>query len=323
MTALKPFPGVRPASGAPLDVRSLLVPGSDKRFAQARDALKSMMADGSLVHDDGSFYIYEQTRPDGRSRSGVVGVLETAGIRTLGTPASKAKNESLAAAEDTGFQLEPVTCLSKNLEIPDGEQVMESEGPDGTVHRLFKAPADAGIDIGEVLAVDGIQHLASVKAMAVVFRSEDSWIAPVHRTVDTCSISEKNALKAISKAMSLTEAAPDGIREGAGRFGFVFKSGACYTAECESEKPDARLIQDAVLDGIYKSDEGKGRVSYYTDMEAVLVDMAEKKHDLAVIMRTPDLGALWEASPKVPKNPAAFPPAALSGMVIRPVQSSE
>ncbi|MBP5203369.1 MAG: DUF1015 family protein [Candidatus Methanomethylophilaceae archaeon] len=321
MTTLRPFPGVRPAS--PLDVRKLLVPGPDKRFAQAGRIMASMLSDGSLARDEDSFYVYEQRLPDGRSRLGTIGVLETAGIRTLGTPAPKAKGESLAAIEDTGFQLEPVVCLSRDLVIPDGEQVMESAGPDGTVHRLLKAPAGTDIEMGEVLAVDGIQHLASDEAMAVVFRSDDSWIAPVHRTVDTGSISEKNAFKALSKAMSLTEAALAEIREGSGRFGFVFKSGACYAAECGSEKPDARLIQDAVLDGIYKSDEGKGRVSYYADMDAVLADMAEKKHDLAVIMRTPDLDALWDASPKVPKNPAAFPPAVLSGMVIRPVRPSE
>ncbi len=316
MTTLKPFPGVRPAR--PLDVRAGRIPGPDKRFTQAGKAVESMLSDGSLTRDEDSFYIYEQRLPDGRSRSGVIGVLDAAGIRTLGTPASKAKSESLAAIGDIGFQLQAVTCLSRNLEIPDGEQAMEFESPDGVIHRLSKVQSGTGIDIGDVLAVDGIQHLASGKAMAAVFRAEDAWMAPVHRTVDTGSISEKNALKAISKAMSLTEAGLDGIRGGTARFGLMFKSGACYAAECESEKPDARLIQDAVLDGIYKSDEGKGRVSYYTDMEAMLADMAEKKHDLAIVMRTPDLDALWNASPKVPKNSAAFLPEVLDGMVIRP-----
>ena len=316
MTTLKPFPGVRPAR--PLDVHALLVPGPDKRFTQAGKTMESMLSDGSLTRDDDSFYVYEQRLPDGRSRSGVIGVLDTAGIRTLGTSASKAKSESLAAIGDIGFQLQAVTCLSRNLDIPDGELVMEFESPDGVIHKLSKVQSDTEIDIGDVLAVDGIQHLASGKSMAAVFRSEDAWMAPVHRAVDTGSISEKNALKAISKAMPLTEATPDGIREGAGRFGFVFKSGACYTAECESEKPNARLIQDTVLNGIYKSDEGKGRISYYTDMEAMLADMAEKKHDLAIVMRTPDLEALWDASPKIPKNAAAFLPEVLDGMVIRP-----
>ncbi|MBR7006442.1 MAG: DUF1015 family protein [Candidatus Methanomethylophilaceae archaeon] len=316
MTTLKPFPGVRPAR--PLDVHALLVPGPDKRFTQAGKTMESMLSDGSLTRDDDSFYVYEQRLPDGRSRSGVIGVLDTAGIRTLGTSASKAKSESLAAIGDIGFQLQAVTCLSKGLDVPDGEQVMEFESHDGVIHRLSKAPSGTEIDIGDVLAVGGIQHLASGKAMAAVFRSEDAWMAPVHRAVDTGSISEKNALKAISKAMSLTETALDGICGGTARFGLVFKSGACYAAECESEKPDARLIQDAVLDGIYKSDEGKGRVSYYTDMESMLSDMAEKKHDLAIVMRTPDLEALWDASPKIPKNAAAFLPEVLDGMVIRP-----
>ncbi|MBO4568695.1 MAG: DUF1015 family protein [Candidatus Methanomethylophilaceae archaeon] len=321
MVAIEPFQGVRPASGKPLDVKSLLRPGPDKRFREAGKTVQSWLGDGTLTRDDVSFYIYEQKLPDGRSRKGLVGALEAAGIEKLGSANPRQKTESVAASEDTGFQLEPVVCISEKLpESPDGELLLSFEDENGTSHRLLRIPADNNYDIGWAIAVDGLQHLGTGKAMAVVFSADDSWISPVHRMVDTGSISEKNAQKGISKALELTDTTLEDVRAGAGRFSLVFKSGKCFAVESESKYMDARLVQDAILDGVYKSDEGKGRVTYSYDLDQVLDEMAEKKHDLAIVMKAPSLDLLRETSSKAPKNVVAFPPEVLGGMIFCPVR---
>ena len=83
---------------------------------------------------------------------------------------------------------------------------------------------------------------------------------------------------------------------------------------------DARLVQDAIRDGVYKSDEGKGRVTDSYDLDQVLDEMAEKKHDLAIVMKAPSLDLLRETSSKAPKNVVAFPPEVLGGMIFCPVR---
>ena len=104
----------------------------------------------------------------------------------------------------------------------------------------------------------------------------------------------------------------------------ILKSGRCCLFDNKEENEnilferDTYSAQENILKGIYKSDEGKSKVSYDAELESVKKAMAEKKHDAAVILNDPKLSTIWDLSEKgkrMPKKTTYFFPKIWSGWV--------
>ena len=83
-------------------------------------------------------------------------------------------------------------------------------------------------------------------------------------------------------------------------------------------KLDTYVAQEKILKGVYKSDEGKGIVSYDAELSSVKQKMADKKHDLAIILNEPSLQTIWDLSmdgKRMPKKTTFFFPKIWSGFV--------
>ena len=103
--------------------------------------------------------------------------------------------------------------------------------------------------------------------------------------------------------------------------GLMFKSGLCMLADYDGEgmwKLDTYVAQEKILKGVYKSDEGKATVSYDAEYSSVKAAMAEKKHDLAIVLNDPSLQSIWDlsmAGKRMPKKTTFFFPKIWSGFV--------
>ena len=311
MAEFRPFPGLRPKNPEDKD---------------------------SLAQDGDSFYLLRQETAHG-IRTAIIGALKaekySAGNAIQMDGASlKERNAASKAIRDAGFQSEPVVCISEPL----GEFLADLEGEEmeGTCLRRMSDP-DQTKRVAEILgskrfivASGAANYESAMEAgsfvLAALIPSDDPGlnIRAAHRFLDTGSISEKNAIKGISKSMALTETSVNEMEKGLPdhMMGLIFKSGACYFADLQTESAAFMLgsyaAQEKIFKAVYKSDEGKGIISYADCMEQAIQAMAEKKHDLAVLLNAPKPENLWEAASsgrRIPVRTAEFPPAIPSDLI--------
>ena len=151
-------------------------------------------------------------------------------------------------------------------------------------------------------------------------------IWPTHRLIDAEDIGETSALKKMEKKMVMKEVTEEEMEAQLKDhlFGMIFKSGRCFLFDNKEQNEnilfelDTYSAQENILKGIYKSDEGKSKVSYDAEIESVKKAMAEKKHDAAIILNDPQLSTIWDLSEKgkrMPKKTTYFFPKIWSGWV--------
>ena len=151
-------------------------------------------------------------------------------------------------------------------------------------------------------------------------------IRPTHRLIDAGDIGETTAVKKISKAMRTEEASSvSDLKEKLPQhlFGMIFRSGKCLLLDNISEEDpmmalDTYAAQQKILYGIYKSDEGKSKISYDADIDSVEKSMAAKEHDAAVVLNPPKLQTIWDLAgrgKRMPKKTTFFYPKIWSGWV--------
>ena len=170
----------------------------------------------------------------------------------------------------------------------------------------------------------GNEKKAFVLATLVASDDEGLVIWPTHRLVDTENISEKNAIKGISSALKTQEVTAEEMESQLKdhMMGLMFKSGKCMLADFDSDEPmwklDTYVAQEKILKGVYKSDEGKAKVSYDAEYPSVKEQMQAKKHDLAIVLNDPKLQTIWDLSmigKRMPKKTTFFFPKIWSGFV--------
>ncbi len=343
--------------------RLTLRPDADKRYHGARAELDSWIADGSLKQDPDSFYIYEQTFDDkgaSRVRRGIVGILKTekydqGNIIPHEETFSKVKADRLNLLRDMEAHLESIFGIVPGLSPELDRDVRNSESliyryvdPDGVEHRYYRLSDPAitsriteELSDQKMLIADGHHRYETalnyalenpgdekkqyVLATLVPADDEGLVIWPTHRLVKAGDISEKNAVKGISKSLVLTEATRGDMlaRLGEHMMGLVFKTGACYLADYDGKDDpmwtlDTYVAQEKILKGVYKSDEGKADIAYDAETESALAKMDAKEYDLAIILNAPSLQKIWDLSmigKRMPKKTTFFFPKIWSGFV--------
>lgn len=179
----------------------------------------------------------------------------------------------------------------------------------------------------------GVECKQFVLATLVAADDEGLVIWPTHRLVDAGDIGENGAVKKIQKtALETEETTPEEMLAKLPDYdmGLYFKTGRCMLARhprSESEDPlwglDTYIAQQLVLNGVYKADEGKSKVSYDADTDSVMKSMAAKQHDLAIILNHPSLQSIWDLSlsgRRMPKKTTYFFPKIWSGFVFYPMR---
>ncbi len=343
--------------------RLTLNPDPDKRYHGARAELDAWAADNSLKQDPDSFYIYEQTFDDNgtqRVRRGIVGILRTeryedGNIIPHEETFSKVKADRLNLLRDMEAHLESIFGIFPGLTPELNRAIRDHESlvyrfvdGDGVEHRYYRL-SDPGITAQiteqlrdqKMLIADGHHRYETALnyalenpdderkqfVLATLVASDDEGLViwPTHRLVRAGDISERNAVKGISKAMTLTEVSREEMVEGLGghMMGLAFKTGACYFADYDGgDDPlwtlDTYVAQEKILKGVYKSDEGKAEVSYDAELPSVMEKMDSKEYDLAIILNDPSLQRIWDLSmigKRMPKKTTYFFPKIWSGFV--------
>lgn len=343
--------------------RLTLLPDPDKRYHNARKELDEWIADGSLKQDPDSFYIYEQTFDDKgttRTRRGIVGILKTekyeeGNIIPHEETFSKVKADRLNLLRDMEAHLESIFGIVPGLSPELSKDVRNNEAlvyryvdSDGVEHRYYRISDPAitsriseELSSQKMLIADGHHRYETalnyalenpddekkqyVLATLVPANDEGLVIWPTHRLVKAGDISEKNAIKGISKALELTETTREDMIAGLGdhMMGLAFKTGACYFADYDGKDDpmwtlDTYVAQEKILKGVYKSDEGKADVSYDAELDSTLAKMDSKEYDLAIILNAPSLQRIWDLSmigKRMPKKTTFFFPKIWSGFV--------
>ena len=294
---------------------------------------------GYSEQDPDSFYILRQ-ETGGGVRTAIIGALKAVkysadGISQMDGASPKERSEASRKTKEAGFQSEPAVCISEPL----GEEFLESVGgeeiPGTGLERIGDAEQIRKIsemlEGKRLIVTSGAAYYESAMAtksyvLAALMPSDGPGFSaePVHRFVDTGSISEKNAVRGISKSFGLTETTAEDIGKGLADhlMGLMFRSGACYFADLPDREAPWSLgsyaAQEKIFKAVYKSDEGKGTVSYAESMDQAVRAMGEKKHDLAVLLNAPEMDILWETAgsgKRIPKRTAEFPPEIPSGLV--------
>lgn len=173
----------------------------------------------------------------------------------------------------------------------------------------------------------GDEKKGYVLATLVPADDEGLVIWPTHRLISAEDIGENGAIKKISKTIKTEEASsPAELVAGLEnhKFGLLFKSGKCMFADYENntDNPlwdlDTYIAQEAVINGVYKADEGKSKVSYDAKTDSVLAKMEAKEYDLAIMLANPSLRTIWDLSmvgKRMPKKTTFFFPKIWSGWV--------
>ena len=343
--------------------RLTLNPDADKRYHTARKELDSWIENGALKQDSESFYVYEQTFDDNgtrKVRTGIVGALKTekyeeGHVIPHEETFSKVKADRLNLLRDMEAHLESIFGIYEgftpelNRKINDNASLVYRYVDDsGVEHKYYKlSDPEITSQITEqlrdqkMLIADGHHRYETalnyslenpddekkgyVLATLVAADNAGLVIWPTHRLVDSDNISEKNAIKGISKEMTLTEVTEEEMESGLKdhMMGLMFKSGECFLADYEGDgsamwKLDTYVAQEKILKGVYKSDEGKGIVSYDAELSSVKKKMTDKKHDLAIVLNDPSLQTIWDLSmdgKRMPKKTTFFFPKIWSGFV--------
>ena len=391
MVEFKPFAGYRPALkdnekiedrvSPPYDVigeeylkqlqshhnnvtRFTLMP-ENGRYANSRKELDAAIADGSLVQDPESFYLYRQTFDDKgtkRTRTGIVGILRTesfdkGNIIPHEETFSKVKADRLNLLRDMETHLESIfgivdgfsSGLNSKIDAC-AEKMYEFSDKDGVTHSYYRisdpkvtAAMSEELSKQKMLIADGHHRYetalnysnenpgnekkAYVLATLVPADDEGLVIWPTHRLITAEDIGENSAVKKIIKSVRTEEAAD--VKDMMSKLkdhkmGLLFKSGKCLLADgpADSTDPmwnlDTYIAQEAVINGVYKADEGKSKVSYDAETDSVLRKMENKEYDLAIILNDPSLQTIWDLSmigKRMPKKTTFFFPKIWSGFV--------
>ena len=341
-----------------------LKPDEDKRYRGSRKTLDSWIADGTLVQDDDSFYLYKQTFDDHgvtKTRTGFVGRLKTekyedGNIIPHEETFSKVKADRLNLLRDMETHLESIfgifdgfsADLSKRIDA-SAVPLYEYTDKDGVTHRYFRISdkdvlsaitselADQKMLIADghhryetalnySLENPGDEKKSYVLATLVPANDEGLVIWPTHRLLNAEDIGENSAVKKISKTLKVEEAS--GIKDMLAKLkdhkmGLLFKSGKCLLADNNSSDDpmwnlDTYIAQEAIINGVYKADEGKSKVSYDAEIDSVLKKMEAKEYDLAIVLNDPSLQTIWDLSmigKRMPKKTTFFFPKIWSGFV--------
>ena len=152
-------------------------------------------------------------------------------------------------------------------------------------------------------------------------------IWPTHRLIKSGNISEKNAVKGVSAAFRTEEVPVEELldRLPGHMMGIRFRSGKCLLADLDDDggnemmNLDTYAVQQRILYGVYKSDEGKADISYDAEADDVMRRMDAGEFDAAVLLNPPSLDTIWDLSMKgkrMPKKTTFFFPKIWSGFVI-------
>ncbi|AGI48466.1 hypothetical protein TALC_01493 [Thermoplasmatales archaeon BRNA1] len=151
-------------------------------------------------------------------------------------------------------------------------------------------------------------------------------IWPTHRLVDAEDIGETSAIKKLEKNVAMKEVSGEEMEAQLPQhmLGMMFKSGRCFLVD-PLEKDgnimmslDTYFAQQKILNGVYKADEGKSKVSFDAELPSVKKVMGEKKHDVAIVLNPPSLKTIWDLSDqgkRMPKKTTYFFPKIWSGWV--------
>lgn len=342
--------------------RLTLNPDADKRYHNARGELDAWIADGALKQDGESFYIYEQTFDDNgteRVRTGIVGILRTeryeeGHVIPHEETFSKVKADRLNLLRDMEAHLESIFGIFEGLtpelnrKVNDSASLVYRYVDDAGVEHKYYRLSDPAIttEITEqlkgqrMLIADGHHRYETALnyalenpdderkqyVLATLVASDDDGLViwPTHRLVDSENISEKNAIKGISREMEVEEVTEEEMEAQLKdhMMGLMFKSGKCFLADFNGEDKmwslDTYVAQEKILKGVYKSDEGKGIVSYDAEFPSVKRKMDGKEHDLAIVLNDPSLQTIWDLSmdgKRMPKKTTFFFPKIWSGFV--------
>lgn len=341
-----------------------LSPDIDKRYRSSRKLLDRMIADGILMPDEPSFYVYDQKFvSDGKeySRRGLVGILRTeeyseGHIIPHEETFSKVKEDRLNLLRDMEAHLESIFGIYPGLgdgldKKIDGSARLRYRyvDRDGVEHRYSQiSDPELCREISEklkdqnMLIADGHHRYETALnyakenpddeskqyVLCTMVSSSDKGLViwPTHRLIDAEDIGETSAIKKIGKKMVMKEVSePDMEAELKNHlFGMIFRSGRCFlldnlgVSDNIMFKLDTYSAQENVLRGVYKSDEGKSKISYDAELKSVKQAMSEKKHDAAIILNAPSLETIWdlaEQGKRMPKKTTYFFPKIWSGWV--------
>ena len=335
----------------------------DKRYHGARKTLDSWIESGALKQDEPSFYIYEQTFDDNgteRVRKGIVGVLKTesydeGNIMPHEETFSKVKADRLNLLRDMEAHLESIFGIYQgftpelNRKINDNARLVCRYVDSANVEHKYYKLSDEEItaEITEqmksqrMLIADGHHRYETALnyslenpddplkgyVLATLVAADDAGLViwPTHRLVNTGNISEKNAIKGISKELKVTEVTQEEMEAGLKDhlMGLMFRSGKCFFADYDGEENtlwtlDTYVAQEKILKGVYKSDEGKADIAFDAELHSVKKRMEDGKHDLAIILNDPSLQTIWDLAgvgKRMPKKTTFFFPKIWSGFV--------
>lgn len=305
MVTFLPFPGYRPSLrdgeriddrvSPPYDVigdeylkelqnksrnitRLTLMPDGDKRYKGSRERLDSWIADGSLVQDKESFYLYRQTFDDhgrARVRTGFVGKLRTesydeGNVIPHEETFSKVKADRLNLLRDMEAHLESIFGIFEgfseelNADIEKTvEKIYDMTDDSGVKHEFFRISDSAitermteEMKNQKMLIADGhhryetalnysVENPGDEKkayVLATLVPSDDEGLViwPTHRLIRAGDVGENTAIKKIAKAIPSIEVTREEMfsRLKDYHFGLMFKSGKCMLAKYDSRGKD-------------------------------------------------------------------------------------
>ena len=243
-----------------------------------------------------------------------------------------------------GFSAELNDAINKNAEL-----LYEMTDPTDVTHRYYRiGDRDVISRISEelksqkMLIADGHhryetalnyslenpddENKSFVLATLVPSNDEGLVIWPTHRLITAEDIGENTAAKKIAKNISTVEVTRDEMLAELGdyHFGLMFRSGRCMLARYDSEGKDpiwnldTYIAQEIILNGVYKADEGKSKVSYDAEIDSVIKKMDAKEYDVAIVLNHPSLKSIWDLAligKKMPKKTTFFFPKIWSGFV--------
>jgi len=255
-----------------------LKPDEDKRYRESRKTLESWIADGTLVQDDDSFYLYRQTFDDHgvtKTRTGFVGRLKTedyseGNIIPHEETFSKVKADRLNLLRDMETHLESIFGIiegfSKELNADierTAELLYEMTDRTGVKHRYYRigdksvtARMSEELKKQKMLIADGHHRYETALnyskenpgnenksfVLATLVPSDDEGLViwPTHRLIKAEDIGENTAVKKIAKNISVKEVSREEMLSDLHdyHFGLLFRSGKCMLAKYDSEGKD-------------------------------------------------------------------------------------
>ncbi|HKM14191.1 MAG TPA: DUF1015 domain-containing protein [Candidatus Methanomethylophilaceae archaeon] len=342
--------------------RLTLNPDEDKRYRGSRKELDKWIAEDYLKQDVPSFYIYQQTfKDEGKTmlRTGVVGLLKTepyenGNVVPHEETFSKVKVDRLNLLRDMEAHLESIFGIHDSFnhelyrKIHDHSTLVcryvDDEGVEHRYSRLTdeKICNEITYELSQqkMLIADGHHRYETALAysqenpgvekkgyvLATLVSAEDPGLTiwPTHRLIKTDSISEKNAISKITKALETKEVTEKEMISDLGNWmmGLRFRSGKCYLARFSGEglyQLDTYVAQEKILKDVYKWDDGKCIVDYDAQLISAIDKMDDGRYDLAILLNRPKLRDVWGLSMdgmRMPKKTTYFFPKIWSGFVI-------